>query len=158
MSSIQLIGIGSPFGDDQAGWKVIDILKEKNNFKNYIPRRLNFMTLDRPGINLLACMDINSIIILIDAMKSGCDIGSLHRYENPQLHFPETVLSTHGMGVIQALQLGLALDQLPKKLIFYGIEIGKLTKTSDISHAIETAILILAERLEDELLTLLNEK
>ena len=152
MTPIHVFGIGSPFGDDQAGWKVVDILLQKNTLKKFIPRFLHVETLDRPGMSLLAHFNENSIVILIDAMKSGSVVGSLYRYENPQLTVPDGLLSTHGMGVLQALQVGLALNKLPQQVILYGVEIDEIKLASSLSKPVEKAIVNLADQITDELL------
>lgn len=152
MSCIQVLGIGSPFGDDQVGWKIVDILEQHATLKKYVPQKLHFAILDRPNINLLQHIDKTATVMLIDAMKSGENIGTLHRYENPQTNTPAGLLSTHGMGVAQALQLGMILDELPKKIILYGIEIDEVLLQSELSPRVKDAAYQLAEIIVKELL------
>ncbi len=156
MSIIQVIGIGSPFGDDQAGWKVANILRHNETFQASIQKHLQFEILDRPGIGLLQSINKDATTIIIDALKSRSDIGKLHRYENPHIDAPEILLSTHGLGIIQALQLGAVLGELPKQIILYGIEIGEVMFDTQLSQPIQKAILELAEVVAKELQKLLK--
>lgn len=156
MSQIKIIGVGSPFGDDQVSWKIVDILKQKKNLQQYIPASLSIEKYDRPGVRLLELMKDSDKVFLIDAVITGNSVGTLYRLENEEIEELKCILSTHGIGVAQVLQLGKAINQLPHHLIFYGIEINSSVFSSETSLLIETAIHHLVERIEAEIINILK--
>jgi hydrogenase maturation protease len=156
MSTIKVLGIGSPFGDDQVGWKAIEILRQRDTFQRYIPRFLHMESYDRPGVRLLELMQGAKIIFLIDAVVTGNAIGTLYRFQNKEIEELKCLLSTHDIGVAQTLQLGRVLDQLPDNIIFYGIEINSENSGKNISSLIEPTLNQLIEYVENEVIEILN--
>jgi Ni,Fe-hydrogenase maturation factor len=61
MSRVRILGIGSPSGDDQAGWLVADALQDAGL------EDVDIDKLDRPGTSLIPLLAV-SRLILIDAM------------------------------------------------------------------------------------------
>lgn len=157
MKKIKILGIGSPFGDDQSGWKMIELLKQRKALQDYIPDYLVLETHDRPGIRLLELMENTNTIFLIDAVVTGSKIGKLYRFENEEIEELKCIISSHDIGVAQALQLGRALNQLPEQLIFYGIEINHDNTGMGISFLIESCIHQLVECIETEVLHILRQ-
>lgn len=158
MNTIQIFGIGSPFGDDQLGWKVIEILSYNQCLQPYIPKQISFDALDRPGAGLLHHIRRDAIVFIIDAIKTGLEVATIHRYENPHINIPDKILSTHGLSIIHALQLGEVLDTLPNKIIFYGIEIEDIILHPILSDRIQRGVEALADMLANELLITLASK
>lgn len=144
---IKVLGIGSPFGDDQAGWKVVENLQNQKNISPGVKIEQH----DRPGLRLLELMHDADIVYLIDAVKSGKKIGTLYRLEESEINENIDLLSTHGMGISQALELGRALNILPKTIILYGIEIDKAIIQKTISTQVMQAIQSLSIKLELEI-------
>lgn len=115
---IKVLGIGSPFGDDKVGWKVIDLLKKPTYNKLVIEKH------DRPGIRLLDLMRGAHIVYLIDAVVTGAPLGTIYKLAKNEIKELKTVISSHDIGIAQALEIGEELGDLPQEIIFYGIEIG----------------------------------
>ena len=63
-------------------------------------------------------------VILIDAVHSGAQPGTIHRFDVHTQTIPTKFFhySTHAFGVAEAIELARALKQLPQNLIVYGIE------------------------------------
>jgi hydrogenase maturation protease len=118
--NILIIGIGNENrGDDAIGL--------------FIAR--NFKSLGLPGVcvkyhtgestSLLTCWQKAHIVILLDAVKTDSSPGKIFRFEIPGQSIPPRFFSnfsTHQFGIQEALALGKALNQLPARLIIYGIE------------------------------------
>lgn len=136
MITMKVLGIGSPFGDDQIGWKVAEALAARVR----ISRFLSVESHDRPGIRLIELMRDADTVFIIDAIKSGNPAGHIHRFENDDVFDTGNSLSTHGFGLAQTLQLGKALDALPNEIILYGVEIDDISTGSAISQCVEVAI------------------
>ncbi len=154
--NIKVLGVGSPFSDDQIGWKVVETLKSMSDLQQYIPNSLTLECLDRPGLMLIDDMQFADTVIIIDAMQSGLPIGTIHRFYNEEIKSAKGFLSTHSIGVIQALELAKALDRLPGHVIVYGIEIGGVTQDFELSPEALKAKDNATGKIATDLLNLLN--
>nr|WP_255666671.1 MULTISPECIES: hydrogenase maturation protease [unclassified Legionella] len=153
---IKVLGIGSPFGDDQAGWKVIEILKQQIVLPSKVAPYVMIESHDRPGIRLLELINNAHTVFLIDAIKSNNVIGTIHRFNKDDILEPANQFSTHGIGVWQALQLASALNTLPNNIILYGIEIDAIVLDSTLSPCVQSAVEQLAGQLKKELINWSN--
>lgn len=154
MSLIKVLGIGSPFGDDQLGWNVAESLKQYFSTKSEFSKSLVIESHDRPGVRLIEFMEGAKTVFIIDALKSGSAIGTIHRLENTHIFTLETNLSTHNIGLVQALQLAQALNAMPANLVLYGVEISALELESRLSPAIEKAIGMVVLQIISELVNM----
>lgn len=152
MNFIKVLGIGSPFGDDQVGWKVAEALKQQISMHANMSQYVIIESHDRPGVRLIELMSGASTVFIIDAVKSSSEIGTIHRFKNNEILESENRLSTHDMGVAQALQLGSALNALPDNIILYGIEIDTIVFGSTLSQRVESAIEQVVVQLKNEIL------
>ncbi len=116
--SNRIIGIGSPFGADQLGWRAIDQLRNAPMID------AELIKLDRPGSELIRYFAAVDNLVLIDAVQSDRAPGSLMRLEVADLTSVACRTSTHGFGVAEALQMAEQLGLLPKNLLLIGIETG----------------------------------
>ncbi len=150
---IKILGIGSPYGDDKVGWMVIDnILKEQEKFKNNIPNRLVIEKHDRPGMHLLELMRGAYMVYLVDAVISSKPIGTIHKLYKNEIKELKSVLTTHDVGIAQALEIGEAISSLPKEIIFYGVEIDFASiSTNNLSSLVEIASQEVARRINIEI-------
>jgi len=139
-----IIGIGSPSGDDQAGWLVIDALANK------LPPEVEITKLDRPGSLLIPLLEKADKVILIDAMQGGGSPGEIHHFVRDEWANYRTGLSSHGLGVFEALMLARELGVLPEELDLYGIEIGSVLEGNQPSEAILSAAGKLADRIAND--------
>lgn len=105
-------------------------------------------------MHLLELMRDAQTVILIDAVKTGEPIGTLHRFQNDEIAAVTTSLSTHGLGVAEAMQMGEILHLLPPHVILYGIEINDVQMQFMRSKPIEQAIETLVIRLESTILSI----
>lgn len=137
---VKIIGVGSPFGDDQIGLEVIRDLQSHPEVQKLIKKGVvALLELDRPSISLLEKMRGADFVIIIDAMKSGQPLGTIQKFENEEIDTAECLLSTHGFGVLHTLQLGRALNQLPKNITIYGIEIDTANPGDEIHPEVTKA-------------------
>ncbi|CAM2920907.1 hydrogenase expression/formation protein [Legionella steigerwaltii] len=151
MTIIKVLGVGSPFGDDQVGWKVVEELKHQLSIDTDVSPFVVIERCDRPGVRLIELMSGFNTVFIIDAVKSGNAIGTIHRFQKEALLDSAPGFSTHDLGIIQALQLASALNELPDNLLFYGIEIDVITFDTTLSLHVENAITDLALQLKNEI-------
>ena len=105
-------------------------------------------------MHLLELMRDAQTVFLIDAVKTGAKIGTLHCFKNDEISAATTSLSTHGLGVTEAMEMGQTLQILPPNVILYGVEIDdvrlQFTRSAPIEQAIETLVI----RLESDILSI----
>ena len=155
MTELRILGIGSPFGDDQLGWAVVHLLQQQTSLHRFMPKQLQMTCCDRPGMHLLELMRNAKTVFLIDAIKSGAPLGTLHCVTNKQIEDVGNALSTHGLGIAEAMKMGAALNELPEQVVLYGIEIGEPQLQFTLSEAITKAIQDLAVRIDNDIFSTL---
>ncbi|WP_010654362.1 hydrogenase maturation protease [Fluoribacter dumoffii] len=151
MKCIKVLGIGSPFGDDQAGWNVANTLSQKISMYPHLAPFVLIESHDRPSIRLIEFMRGSPTVFIIDAVKSGSEIGTIHRFKDDSILDFENRFSTHGISILQTLQLASALNELPASLLFYGIEIGGVTWDESLSPPVAQAVADVTLQLLEEI-------
>lgn len=147
MSGVHIFGIGSPSGDDQAGWLTVDALLACGVGKD----GMVIEKLDRPGASLIPFLNDADWAILIDAMRSGERPGCIKRFGAGDWPAYGRGLSSHGLGVLDALLLARELGGLPPRLDLYGIEIGLASPGEQVGSAVQAATQRLARHIAAEL-------
>ena len=128
-----IIGIGTDTGgDDAAGLLVARRLRE-----------LGVEALDYSGevLGLIDLWEGARSVILIDAMRSGRAPGAiavLDAREAP-LGREDFAVSTHGLGLVDALALAAELGRLPERVLIYGIEGRNFAPGKEVSAEVLAA-------------------
>jgi hydrogenase maturation protease len=143
MPVLHVIGVGNPFRrDDGAGVAVA--------------RRLRAAAL--PGVVVVeasgegtALMDAwrdAAAVVVVDAVRSGADAGTVFRFDARQETLPARFFhySTHAFGVAEAVEVGRALGQLPPRLVLYGIEGKVFDAGTGLSPEVEAAVAAVARQ------------
>jgi hydrogenase maturation protease len=129
-------GIGSPHGQDLAGWLVIDSLeKDLQGYPSSIMLCVKLQTpmdlLDRVPLGSDTGCNEEPIWILIDACV-GIDPGAVHRWTWPEIpNEPATRSSTHALGLIDTIRLAESLGILAKQIWIYGVSTEDLQASVD---------------------------
>lgn len=134
---IGIMGIGNEArGDDAVGLVVARHLRHE------IPDRVTVQEVRGEGIELLDRWQNADAVILIDASRSGAAPGTIHRLEPLTQTIPHGLFpcSTHAFGVAEAIELARALQQLPPRLVVYGIEGAQFDIGSKLSAAVLQAV------------------
>ena len=149
--SITVVGLGNDFrGDDAAGLYTARLLAEKN-----IPG-LHVIEGVSDGTTLINAWDGAKACFLVDCVYSKKKPGYIHCFDALTDVIPEDIFpgySTHAFSITGAVKLARALDQLPEKLIVYGIEGASFTTGKTISLEVEQA----ARKVRDLILENLRE-
>lgn len=143
---IRVLGIGSPWGDDEMGIKVANALEDA-----FDPGKVTVSAADRPGARLVDLMRGAQFVVLIDAVKRGAAPGTLHRLEGKAiLAAVGRYTSTHGFGLAEALQLAERLGTIPKRIVLWGVEMGSSAVGEGISAAVRDALPNLVRAVAEE--------
>ncbi|MGB9791238.1 MAG: hydrogenase maturation protease [Thermacetogeniaceae bacterium] len=118
---ILVIGCGNLLAaDDGVGLHVVRSLKECP-----LPEGVKVIEAGCPGLNLLDLWEGFEKVILVDAVKSGAPPGTVHCFDSGVLPPREAMpLSSHGINVVDAVELGRRLGRLPGQLAIVGVEIA----------------------------------
>ncbi len=141
--SILVLGIGSPFADDQAGWLVADKLKsvDQLQFKMEIGE-LVIESENRPGLNLLDWLQRGyQKIYLVDMVKTNlAKTGNLYELQAKEIIGFSGMLSSHNLGVSPSLALAEVLDYNISNIVFIGIEGERYQVGEEISSTMLSAV------------------
>jgi hydrogenase maturation protease len=135
---IAIVGIGSPQGDDRAGWITIEALDAEVSAHERAAACVNTSALDRPGIALLDHLRDVELAIVVDALRGDAP-GTIVMLQPDELQRDATRTSTHGVGVAEALALGVTLQLLPPQLMVIGITIEPWSGNTDVSASVRRA-------------------
>jgi hydrogenase maturation protease len=114
-----VIGIGHPDrGDDAAGLVVARGLRAR------VPEGVEVLEADGEATRLLELLAEADAAYLLDAAVSGAAPGTIRRLEPAEAPLPRSLfaVSSHGLGLADAIELARALGSLPRRLVVYAIE------------------------------------
>ena len=118
-SDIGFIGVGNEYRqDDGVG---IAIARQLGRLQL---AGAHMVETQRDATRLMDLWQGADIVFVFDAVYSGGTAGAVYRLDavNEPLADDLFQLSTHKMGIVEAVELSRALNMLPPALIFYGIE------------------------------------
>jgi len=98
--TIKIIGLGQSLrGDDAAGLAAVRLWQERYQVNTERPN-LQVELAELPGIGLLSLLEGAGMAILVDAVHSGADAGTIHILSKEHLEaFQKESGSAHGWGV-----------------------------------------------------------
>jgi hydrogenase maturation protease len=142
-----IIGVGNPFrGDDAVGLLAARHLKDAGLDSAEVVEHSG------EGASLMETWKGADAVILIDAVSSGIGPGTIHRLEPISNPLPAQMFqgSTHAFSLPQAIEMARALDELPLRLIVFGIEGQHFQAGVELSPEVNEALPELARRVAQE--------
>jgi len=140
----RIIGLGSPHGDDQAGWLAVNRLARVGAIDAQ-PIALN-RTADLLD-HLAGCQHL----ILIDACQTGAAPGTVYQVAWPDPRFDTRPgRSTHGLSLVEMLHLATALGTCPPSVVLFAVEVEACQPASEPSAPVRRAIAQLVKRVVAE--------
>lgn len=142
-----IIGVGNPYrGDDAAGVLAARRLKDAE---------LDSFTIlehSGEGASLMETWKDAGVVILMDAVWSGSPPGTIHRLEPLSNPLPAEMFqsSTHAFSLPQAIEMARALDELPRRLIVFGIEGQNFQAGTELSSEVSKVLPELVQRVLEE--------
>lgn len=128
-----MIGVGTRQGDDAAGLEVAEILS-----RQALPAGITVRLCERPGADLIGEMEGAEAVVIVDGTRSGRSPGTVRRVRPGEIAAGST-LSTHAMGVREALGLASALGRGPARVEIVGIEAGG-AREGELSAAVRASL------------------
>lgn len=144
-----VLGVGNRLRhDDAAGLAVTDRLRGAR-------LRDDVRIVEREGdpTDLIDELHAAGEVIVIDAVHSGAEPGTVHRVDALAAPLPPSLGSTssHAFGIGDTIELARALGRLPRSLEVYGIEGGDFTTGTGLAPAVEQAADAVAAELAERL-------
>lgn len=130
---IRIIGIGSHHGADATGWLACEKLQSISQWQ-----QLDWCLCRNPTHLPELVQDCDTVVI-IDAMLSDQPVGQVVKLSWPiDQDNNLSCYSTHGINVIQALQLAATLDQLPSQTYLLGLSVT--SQEQDAEEVVSSAL------------------
>lgn len=129
---LRVVGIGSPNGDDQIGWKLVEGL-ESSGEASYEAE-----TIGSP-MDLLDKLEQCDTLIVVDACQGGLAPGAVVERTWPDVWEGDDLASSHGFGVFSVLQLAENLGKLPPRVIMFGVQVHRCEPGAVLSPELENA-------------------
>jgi hydrogenase maturation protease len=148
--STLIVGLGSPYGDDQIGWVACKQLKIDIG---HLPS-VEFVICDRSGLEWLTKMSHAGQVLFIDAMRSGEKPGTVRKIDLNTAQRDEypVKLSSHGINIMEAIDVAKSLGELPDRISVWGVEMAQCTYENGLSESAKTALPTLLANIKAEIL------
>jgi hydrogenase maturation protease len=93
------------------------------------------------------------IVFVFDAVHSGGTAGAVYRLEAVKEPLADDLfqLSTHALGIAQAVELSRVLNQLPAELIIFGIEGKNFGQGKSLSMPCRRSAMQVIQRVSEEI-------
>lgn len=136
-----IIGIGNRYRrDDGVGPAVAESLQE---------RGIEAIAFDGDGAALMELWTDRTVVVLIDATRSGAVPGSFRSWDGVRESLPRDAFhgSSHLFGVAQAVETARILGRLPERLEVHGIEGADFRPGEGLTAAVAASVARLSDSL-----------
>src|SRR6516225_3687071 len=147
---ILIIGLGNDYRGDDAVGRVL-----ARRLKAIEGDDVRVVEESGEGASLIEAWQGADFVILIDAVHSGGAAGTIHRFDAATQPVPGSFFhySTHAFSVAEAVELARALNQLPPRLVIYGIEGKNFDSRVGLSPEVKMAAEELFRMVKEDLCT-----
>lgn len=137
------VGIGSPHGDDQVGWLVMEELK-KHVAKEQCRQA-------RTPAQLLDWLEDLDELVVCDGLQSTGPAAEVRFWEWPAPDLAGVQFQgSHDLSLCAALELAEQLGRLPAKVRIWGVRIESARPTEGISTRVAESASLVARRILQE--------
>jgi hydrogenase maturation protease len=137
MQNLLLIGIGNEYRrDDGVGLVIV------RQLRSVVPIDVKVLELSGEGATLMEAWQTAAIVYVFDAVRSQATPGTIHQIDAKTQTVPTQFFhySTHAFSLAEAVELGRVLNQLPPKLVVYGVEGIDFSSGVGLSDCVEIAV------------------
>ncbi len=142
-----VIGIGNAWrSDDAAGLAVARVLEESP------PPGVEVLAREGEPTELIDVWADAEAVWLVDAVSSGAPPGTVHRLDASAEPLPAALfrVSSHLVGLAEAVELARALGRLPGRVIVFGIEGARFEAGEGVSPEVVDAVDRVAAAIREE--------
>lgn len=134
------VGLGSPHGDDRAGWLVMDRLRDCG------VAATDAVALQSPD-EIWQHSTADRELAICDAAVDLGDVGTICRWVWPGVRLPEGRHGSHDLPLHEVLVLGQTLGMCPANVVIWTITGGCFVPDAEVSPAVRAAAVSLADSL-----------
>jgi hydrogenase maturation protease len=137
-----VVGVGNAYRrDDGVGLAVAERLRVRG--------AIEVVTCEQEPSRLLDAWSGADAALVVDAVSSGADAGTVHRFDASERALPSRVFrgSTHALGVAEVIEIARALGRLPRRVLVYGVEGSDFAAGDGLSPAVAATVEPLAAEL-----------
>jgi hydrogenase maturation protease len=137
MQNLLLIGIGNEYRrDDGVGLVIV------RQLRSVVPIDVKVLELSGEGATLMEAWQTGATVYVFDAVRSQATPGTIHQIDAKTQTVPTQFFhySTHAFSLAEAVELGRVLNQLPPKLVLYGVEGADFGSGVGLSDCVEVAV------------------
>jgi hydrogenase maturation protease len=153
--AIVIVGVGNELRRDDAAGLLVARLLKKQLAAFSRPQEYSSAPspdLDVSNVDVVECTGGNlelmdawagaRTVVLVDAMSSGADPGTVFRFEAHKKPIPACLFhySTHDFNIADTVELARLLGKLPPKLVIFGIEGADFGHGEGLSEDMAAAI------------------
>jgi hydrogenase maturation protease len=152
MPTSVVIGIGNEYrSDDGVGMTIVRTLNEQSQPDDLAVSYIEAGMVD--GASLIDYWSTDNRVIIIDAVSSGAQAGTLYHFDALAEQLPTSVSfgDTHGFGVTEAVMLATMLKQLPAALHVYAIEGEDFSTGLGLSPTLQEALPAIVVQIQQHL-------
>lgn len=145
--AVRIVGLGSPHGDDRAGWAALAVLAERR-----LPTRIELRRCATPATDLWPALAGARRVVLVDAVADD-EPGRILRGGHAELAASRAAWSSHGVALDTMLELARTFGTLPPELMWVGVTIDPARAEGEaISASVAAALPALAQAALEEAL------
>ena len=127
--NVLVLGIGNLLvSDEGAGIKAVEELQRRYNCSDAV----EIIDGGTMGLELLPYFEKRSHVLIIDAVKTGKDPGTIIKIENPPAFFSSRT-SPHQIGLADVMAIAAITGNMPQHMILFGIEPKNLSTGLSLS-------------------------
>lgn len=148
-SGTVIIGLGNPqLSDDGVGIAIANEIARRSELDD-----LTLLELNGGGIRLMEAMAGYQRAVVVDAMLTGSEPGTVRRFDPDDFVTTKNSYSSHDTDFGTAFQAGLLLGiPLPELVLFWGVEVLECGVFSEeLSDVVAAAVPLAAELIVNEL-------
>ena len=133
-----VVGVGNRVRrDDAVGPEVADRVRVARP-------DLDVVELSGDASSMIELWSGRGVVVVVDAVRTGAPAGTCHRWRlragGWDAPLPPSRLSSHLVGVREAIDLATVLDRLPPELVVVGVEVADLAVGSGLSAPVAAAV------------------
>jgi hydrogenase maturation protease len=145
---IRFIGVGNEYRQDDG----VGIFIVRQPGLLHLPG-VRISAIQRDATHLMDLWQGAGIVFVFDAVYSGGSAGAVYRLDAVKKPLPADLfrLSTHRLGIAEAVELSRKLNQLPAELIIFGIEGQNFGQGPGLSLPCKRSALKVIQRVSEEI-------
>lgn len=145
--NVLVLGLGNILlSDEGVGVKAVEELQNRYDCSDAV----EIVDGGTMGLELLPYFEKRSHILIVDAVKSGREPGTITRIEDPPAYFSSKT-SPHQIGLSDVMGVAVITDIMPQNIALFGIEPKQLSIGLSLSTEVARNLSRLVDRVVAEL-------